>query len=185
MIRILCLLLFTLPAFAQSFTLDALMQTLAQVREVQGRFQETKELALLDQPLTSHGTLHYRAPDYLQKQTLSPQPETFELRGDVLTLNQSGHAQRRLSLDDHPVLRAFVESFRATLAGDTATLHRYYWAELSGGWDGWTLRLTPKDFAMTDYVSHVLIHGVQDHITAVETVETGGDRSRMTISRHD
>lgn len=187
MIRCLYLLLLALalPAVAQPLTLDLLMQKLSMIKEVRGQFQETKELALLDQPLTSHGTLYYRAPDIMQKQTLAPQPEVFDLHGDVLTLDRPEHGLRRLVLDEYPVLRAFVEAFRATLAGDAATLQRYYWVELSGTSDDWTLHLTPKEFAVTDYVSYVLIHGTQNLIDRVETVEASGDRSVMMIRRND
>lgn len=164
-----------------SIELSQLMHTLSEVREAGGRFTERKYLAILSEPLILHGSVRYQAPDYLRKEYDDPDSESFQVRGDELTVEFPDGRRRDLSIDDHPVLRAFVESYRATLAGDEATLKRYFFLDLSGRMDAWELRLTPRQVELADYLSAVIIRGRKNAAYSVETLEASGDRSVMTL----
>ena len=170
------------PAHASEFTLTVLMKSLSGVSAVSAHFRETKELAMLQQPLYTSGILRYRAPDYVKKQTLLPQSELLEIQGDELLIDQPEKGRHQLSLDDYPAIRAFVESFRATLAGDAATLGRYYQILLTGDAAGWRLQLQPRDAKMAEYIESIIIQGEEDRILTIETLETNGDRSLMSIT---
>ena len=78
-------------------------------------------------------------------------------------------------------LMAFVASFRATLAGDLATLQRYYRLKLGGGPDDWTLTLIPTETAMVAVIREVVIEGSGARLRRVTTLEQGGDSSLLTI----
>lgn len=163
--------------------IEQLMEALRQVKSAHAKFVERKHLALLKAPLDSSGTLVYRAPDHLEKHTLRPSPESLILDGDRVTLEKlEGGPQRILQLEQYPVLRAFVESMRSTLAGDLATLRRYYDVDLAGTEARWRLTLRPRDPGMRDVVTEIRIEGRSRSITAVTVLETGGDRSTMTLS---
>jgi len=106
------------------------------------------------------------------------------LERDELTIENKERNQRRtLLLQDYPVVWAFVESFRSTLAGDLATLNRFYRVGLEGGERRWRLTLKPSDPKMQDVVSEIRISGSRSRISVIEIIETGGDRSVMTITR--
>jgi len=157
------------------------MQWLSQVDKVSAHFRERKELAILEEPLEMTGILRYRAPDYVKKQVILPYRESFEVQGDRLFIDTPEAGQRQLSLPGYPALHAFVESFRATLAGDLGGLERYYRVRLDGEATAWRLRLEPLDQEMAQYVTAIIIRGSNDQVLSIETLETGGDRSLMTI----
>ena len=161
--------------------IDALMEKLSEVRIASGTFTERKYFSILDQPMILKGTVRYRAPDYVRKEYHDPDSESYEVRGDDLTIEYPDGRRRDLSIDEHPVLRAFVESYRGTLAGDLETLSRHFELELGGHMDAWQLRLTPRNLELAEYLSAVVLRGREGTVTSVETLEANGDRSVMTL----
>ena len=172
------------PGDAAGWDIQRLMQELAQVKTAQGRFVERKHLAILSAPLEFSGTLVYVAPSRLEKHALAPRPESLVLEREELTIENKERKQRRtLVLQDYPVIWAFVESIRSTLAGDLPTLSRFYQVSLDGGERRWRLTLKPSEPRMQDVVSEIRISGDRSWINVIEIIETGGDRSVMTITR--
>ena len=169
---------------AAGWDIKRLMQELGQVKTANARFVERKHLAILNAPLEISGTLVYVAPSRLEKHTLAPRPESLVLEREELTIESKERNQRRtLVLQDYPVIWAFVESIRSTLAGDLPTLSRFYQVGLDGGERRWRLSLIPSEPRMQDVVSEIRISGDRGWINAIEMIETGGDRSVMTIIR--
>lgn len=166
---------------SRTWDLGALMQTLRHVEHAKARFVERKYLQMLDKPLELTGTLEYRAPDHLERRTLTPKPESFVVDGDRLRLENARGHQRTLALQDHTVLWAFVESIRATLNGDLAQLERFYAVSLDGDAQRWQLSLTPKVPKMSAIIRLIRIGGSGGAIRTVEIQETRGDRSVMTV----
>jgi hypothetical protein len=164
------------------FTLQTLMNALAEVESVDAAFREIKEVPILDEPITLTGILRYRAPDYVKKQVLLPQRETIEISGDQVYIDSAKRGQHRLRLGDYPGVGAFVESFRATLAGDIDSLTRYWRVDLDGDFDRWHLRLEPIDAAMAEQVESILIRGRQRRLLRIDTRQSDGGRSVMTIT---
>jgi hypothetical protein len=160
--------------------LDQVLQLLAQRRHGHVTFTEVHELAVLEHPLQSSGELLYDAPDRLEKRTLAPKPEDLLLEHGVLTA-QRGNRRRVLNLRDYPQVVPFVESIRATLAGDRAALERYFNLQFSGSLARWTLELVPRDATLARSVQQVRIEGERDAIRSVEIRQRDGDLSRLTI----
>ena len=171
------------PAAAEWGVAD-LMRSMKAVESSKARFSERKELAILNEPLESSGTLIYRAPDRLEKHTLVPERASMVLEGDRLVLEDARRGGRKsFALHEHPVVRAFVESIRSTLAGDLSTLQRFYSVELEGSEPAWRLVLRPREPEMKAAVDEIRISGGGTSIARIEIREAGGDRSVMTISR--
>jgi outer membrane lipoprotein-sorting protein len=172
------------PAAGADWSAEQLMRALAAVKSSQAMFVERKHVAILTAPLESRGRLVYRAPDRLEKHTLSPRRESLVLEGDELTLESPDRKQRRtVRLQDQPVVRAFVESIRSTLAGDLATLNSFYAIRLEGSERQWRLTLKPADRQVQELVTEIRIAGSRDAVASVEFLETSGDRTVMTITR--
>jgi hypothetical protein len=176
-----------LPATAQGNppperggTLDALMSVLAQRQHGHVQFVEQQFLSMLDHPLESSGEMRYDAPDRLEKRTLEPRPETLVLTGGILTVDR-GKSHRVVDLHAYPQAQPFVESVRATLAGDRAALERIFTLELNGSLAKWTLELVPKDPKVKRSVAEVRIEGAQDQLLKVEIRQADGDHSLMTL----
>lgn len=160
--------------------LDQLMGALAQRKHGHVTFTEQKFIALLDRPIESSGELSYDAPDRLEKKTLEPKPESLVLEGGVVTA-QRGRHHYVLDLRQYPQVVPFIESIRATLAGDRAALERVFNVEFTGSFDRWTLGLTPLDARLAGSVKDIRIAGEKDLIHTVEIREADGDRSLLTI----
>jgi outer membrane lipoprotein-sorting protein len=168
---------------AGDWGLEQLMQSLRQVKSSKGKFVERKHLAILNAPLEFSGTLVYTAPGRIEKHTLLPKPESMVLAGDMLTMENKARNQRRtLVLKDYPVVWAFVEGMRSTLAGDLPSLQRFYQVSLEGNAAQWRLTLKPSEPAMQAWVSEMRISGSQNRVRTIEVIESQGDRSVMTIS---
>ncbi|HET9403783.1 MAG TPA: outer membrane lipoprotein carrier protein LolA [Burkholderiales bacterium] len=166
-----------------AWDVNRLMRELGQVKSSRARFVESKHIAILSAPLESTGTLLYTAPGRLEKHTQTPRRESLVLEGDRLILENKDRNQRRtFALQDQPVIWAFVESIRSTLAGDLATLNRFYQVALDGGERQWRLTLKPAEPDMQGMVSEIRIGGSRNRVNTIEIIETQGDRSVMTIT---
>lgn len=160
------------------------MQSLRQVKIARGRFVERKYLAILNAPLEFSGTLVYIAPGHLEKDTLLPRAESMILEQDKLVVESKEKNQRRtLALQEYPVIWAFVEGIRSTLAGDLETLKRFYQVSLEGNESRWRLELKPVEPDMQRVVSEIRISGGGSRISTIEIVEAEGDHSIMTITQ--
>lgn len=155
------------------------MAALAAMRESRARFVEEKELPELDRPLTARGTLAWRAPDRLEKHTTEPFEERLLVEGDRLLLERPDRrARQEIALDTAPEIRPLVEAIRATLAGDAATLRRYFTVDFSGDVARWRLVLTPLSVRVLAAVQRITVEGEGAFIRVVETQGREG-RSRM------
>jgi hypothetical protein len=176
-----CLLgLASIAAYGAADDLDTVMHLLAARRHGEVSFVEQQFLSLLKRPVESSGELIYDAPNRLEKRTLEPHAESLVLAGDVLTV-QRGHRSHVLELKSYPQILPFVESIRATLAGDRGALERVFRLEFSGDLARWTLLLTPLDAQVAKSVSQIQIDGSRDDLLRVEIRQADGDRSLMTL----
>jgi outer membrane lipoprotein-sorting protein len=176
----LCFLLLTSYAVPASDDLDAVLESLATRRHGTVDFVEQKFLSLLKRPVESSGTLVYDAPDRLEKRTLEPRPETLLLRGDVLTVQRATRS-RVLDLKSYPQILPFIESVRATLAGDRAALEKQFVLQFSGNLARWTLTLKPVNAELAKSIRQIQIDGSGNDLLRVEIRQADGDRSLMTL----
>ncbi|KVL13080.1 outer membrane lipoprotein carrier protein LolA [Burkholderia cepacia] len=165
---------------APAWTLDRLMSTLAQHKSGRATFTETKYLSIATQPVESSGELVFVAPDHLEKHTLSPKPEHLVVDGDMLTVERNNR-KYTLALARYPELGAFIDSIRATLAGNRFALEQVYQVALAGRGDDWTLTLTPLDSRMLKVVSTITLDGTRDLLRSVAIRQADGDRSVMRL----
>ena len=171
-----------LPALAIGAAdgLDDVMRLLAMREHGRVEFVEQQFLKILDHPLESSGELRYDAPDRLEKRTLQPRRETLVLAGGTLTAERGGRT-RTLDLHRYPQVLPFVESIRATLAGDRSALEKVFRVDFNGGIERWTLTLAPRDAELERAVKQVQIDGMGDQLIRVEIRQPDGDRSLMTL----
>lgn len=165
---------------APAWNLDRLMSTLAQHKSGRATFTETKYLSIATQPVESSGELVFVAPDHLEKHTLSPKPEHLVVDGDMLTVERNNR-KFTLALARYPELGAFIDSIRATLAGNRFALEQVYKVALAGRGDDWTLTLTPLDSRMLKVVSTITLDGTRDMLRSVAIRQADGDRSVMRL----
>lgn len=170
------------PACAAEFDLAALMEMLAGVASAKDDFTETKHSALLSTPLVLKGSLVYARPDRLEKIVLAPYEERTVIAGNSVTIeNRTLKQTRTFSLASSAAVSALVESMRATLAGDRATLERHYSVQLDGRAEAWRLGLAPRERKLAAMIKRIQISGVRERVKRIEIEEASGDRSVMLI----
>jgi outer membrane lipoprotein-sorting protein len=176
------LLLGAVIGHAAEWDIDQLMRGLAQTHSSHANFVEKKTLAMLAKPVESSGELFYTAPDYLEKRTLKPKPESMILDRGTLVIER-GRQKHQLQLQDYPELAAFIDSIRGTLAGERKALERNYRLSLDGSAEHWTLQLLPTDEKMQTVVKRIRIAGVFDAVRSIEITQADGDSSLMLIEK--
>lgn len=173
------------PNDGASASLNQIMAALHAVRHVEARYVERRTLHALRTPLETRGTLHFDAPDRLEKAT-DPQAngtkERLTIKGNQLTIDRGrGTAPIVLMLNEHPEIGVLVESIRATLSGDADALRQIFDISLAGAVSGWQLVLQPHDAAQRAVLQWMRITGYGGRIAAIDTQDGGGDHSEMTI----
>jgi outer membrane lipoprotein-sorting protein len=183
-ILFLLLVFVTQAAYAEDPTwgLPQLMQAMAKINESKVTFTEKKTMSVLSEPLVLSGELYYMRPNRIERHVLKPKEEHWVVEGDSLVMTQ-GKKQRKISLSAYPIAQAFIESIRATLAGDQRMLESFYRIKFEGTEKNWALYLQPIDTHMLQYIESIKINGVGSQITVIETIETNGDKSVMTIKQ--
>ncbi|SAK47798.1 acyltransferase [Caballeronia fortuita] len=162
------------------WTLDRLMNTLGAKKSGRAHFTETRYLKIAQEPLESSGELVFAAPDHLEKHTTSPKPENLVVDGDMLTVERNGR-KVTIPLRNYPELGAFIESIRATLAGNRFALENAYRVSIDGKGDDWTMTLVPSDSRMKQKVSSITLAGTGAALSRVEIRQADGDRSLMRL----
>ena len=175
------LCLCTLVAPAAAADLDDVMSALASTPHGRVGFVERQHLALLDRPVESSGELLYTPPDHLEKRTLKPKPSSLIVAGDVLTV-QRGARKHVMQLRDYPQAAPFINSIRATLAGDRATLERHFKVQMQGSREQWLLELTPLAAQGKGGVAQISMRGAGGDLKAIDILQTDQDRSELLIT---
>jgi len=165
---------------AAALELDDVLASLRGVSERHGTFEETKRMALLNGPLVRKGTLDYVRPDRLTMRVESPYYEKLDIAGDTLTIERRTGVTR-LALASQPQVAAWVESLRATLAGDRAALTTHFDVKVEGTGSDWRMLLVPRDAALAAVVARVAIAGQGAAVVRFEIDEVKGDTSRVEI----
>jgi hypothetical protein len=175
--------LFALPAWtAANDTLDAVMLSLAARNHGHAVFTERQFVSLLKSPVDLTGDLYFQAPDHLEKITRTPVPESLVIDKGTLTMTR-GTLHHTVALGAYPQVGAFIDSIRATLAGDRASLEGTYSLAFKAVGGHWTLSLTPRDQKLAGIIREIHITGADASIERVETIRPDGDRSVMMITQ--
>ena len=183
---VLFLLLCTIqPALAWAdWTVAALMQELASSSHPVVQFSESKTLSYLDVPLSSNGGLRVGKNGQLTKETISPQYERLIIDSDTVKVLREGDDEVTLELSDYPVMRGFIEAFRATLLGDVDSLSKYYKLEMKGERKLWSLQLYPLQATLAAVIRIIEIEGSGDMINSFIIEEQSGDSTTLMITEY-
>jgi hypothetical protein len=174
------LILLAAACLGMSDDLDAVMGLLAMRGRAHVEFIEQQFIALRSRPVESSGDMRFEAPDRLEKRTLLPRTQTLLLAGGVLTVERAGQTQA-LDVRRYPQTQPFLDSLRATLAGDRRALEQAFHLAFAGGVPRWSLTLVPVDREVLRVVQQVRIDGARDQLLHVELRQANGDRSLMTL----
>lgn len=165
-------------------TLEHVVTLLKEAREPVVSFEEETYSSLLTRPLVVRGRLRVLPPATLEKEVLEPYRERYRIEGDLVTFeSERTHLKQTISLEAYPMLRSFVEAFRASLAGDAVRLKQTYDIRVNGDRRSWTVRLRPLDSMSQSMIEHILLSGVEGRIATITVWGVDGDHSVMKLLR--
>jgi hypothetical protein len=168
---------------SNAWNVEQLLQSIAKNRQTEVRFKETSFSHLLTKPLKSQGILRFTPPATLEKQVTGPQDERYLVEGDkILVESKARRMNKTLSLQDYPILQAFVEAFRSTLGNDVHTLRRFYRVTLDGSPSQWVMTLQPLNQAMREVVELIRFSGEGEQVERIAILAPDGDESVMVIT---
>lgn len=173
---------------ARAITLDEVLRRFRGLSGLSARFREEKRMQLLAAPLVSEGTLDYLAPGTMIRRTAAPSPSVALIEGPRLRFrDESG--EQSLDLDAMPLVRQFIESFMALVAGDRAALERSYSAEFHNPDRGdparWSLTLRPRGAALARVFREIVLSGAGVILATLTVRETSGDESVTVFTQVD
>lgn len=163
---------------------------LARPAPMRTSFVEERASRLLKKPLRLAG--EYRRPDQdtLIRQVRTPYAETTTITTPASPDGGAGQAtierggkSRTYSLERVPELASLQASFGALLAGDRATLERYYAVATRGTRERWIMALAPKQPSLAAKVKQILLYGRGAELRCIETEAAGsGDIQRTLLA---
>jgi hypothetical protein len=173
--------LFALAAYAEersdpaSFSLAELMDGMASTPGVIANFREQKQIALLEEPLESSGTLYFVPPDRFARFTSRPEASLLVIDGAKLRFEQGGGA--KFDLSGSPMARVFVDNFIVLFNGDLPRLQDLYHTQFSAEGENWTLILEPRGSPLRGIVKEIALRGNRRGIREIVMQSSDGDRT--------
>ena len=171
-------------AIGNEWNISSLMSSLSDVTYAKLDFKETKRSIFIITDLIIEGTIEYKAPDYIEKNSFTPKIEKVIIEGDSMTIESTGKAGKvdapvrtqNYSVKSHPILKAAVESIRAMLAGDLDLLQENYKIEFEGVQSDWKLNLIPKADDIREFIQQMNLSGNDTEIAEIVTIQADGDK---------
>ncbi|MDG1462110.1 MAG: hypothetical protein P8R04_00945 [Gammaproteobacteria bacterium] len=152
-------------------------------RDVVLEFDELRMSPKLRVPVAVKGTMIFSSEGIMTKTVIEPFFESVTISQHTVTLAR-GKKIRSMSLDARPGLAAFYSGLRALLSGDVATLERLFDAEVNGSGDhgGRTVRLSPKDAELAQFVNLLTIIVINSDVRSVRTEQASGAWQEMVFA---
>lgn len=181
------------PETAAGQSVESLLAGMAGTRGVVARFDEVKELALLDQPIRSRGVLYFVPPDRMVRITEAPLRTALVVDGARIAFHD-GSRNEPVDLSNEPTARQFVENFSVLFGADVERLRERY--ELTyqppeesagspGASAGWRMQLVPRSVLVRRVISEVVLRGDLRAIREITILESDGDRTVTSVSPID
>lgn len=161
--------------------LNEVMKQLANVKQSNSEFIETKSISLLDNEIKLSGLLEYTAPNSFIKQTLKPNHELFKVTGNALHIKNADGEESDLLVSNYPAIEMFVVAYQGILSGDLKKLTEFYKVTFKGNSKHWNISLFPIEDDALEYIEMITVEGQGAIISKIITLESSGDKSIMLI----
>jgi hypothetical protein len=165
-------------------TLETLMERMASTPGVVAEFRETREVGLLDAPLSVEGTIYFVPPDRMVRRTHHPGVSVLVLDGERMRFRDEAGGDD-FDLAASPEARHFVDNFIVLFNGDLEGLRERYRVEFEAAGARWKLALAPRRSPVRDFIDSILLRGVGRSLQEMVMVETDGDRTTTVFVETD
>lgn len=170
-----------MPAHAKE--VDGVRARLAKPAVLRGQFEQQKQLQSFRNPLTSSGDFLLLRDRGVTWNTRQPFASSTRLtRRKLLATMPDGSTQVLVDASSSPAMAAVNALLMALVAGDLDALAmRFTLKETLRADGGWSLTLQPRDAALKQAFSRIVLDGDR-YVRGVEIIEPAGDRTRIRFS---
>ena len=165
-----------------TLTLETLMHHMATTSGVRAEFHEVKQIALLEEPLESDGTLYFIPPSRMARVTRTPGATTLLIDGSRMSYRDMAGGNS-VDLSANRVARTIVENFVVLFNGDLRALRDRYNVGYDADGPRWDMRLVPKGPPVSQLIASIELNGDGPALKQMVLVEKEGDRT--TTFFHD
>ena len=176
-----CLSLIVWPVHTGAAPVADIQAILAKPKVLCGRFDQTKQLAGLKNPLRSSGRFCVVADKGVLWRSLQPFANTLRLTRDEIVQWQGERVTMRLNAQQEPTLRLIYSILFAVLAGDLGQLEKHF--DVDGVVrDGvWSVKLKARDSGVAKVIGAIALDGGA-YVKNIAIDEASGDRTRIVFS---
>ncbi len=161
--------------------LESLMQIFAASGGVRARFQESRHISILTDPIETGGMLYFAPPDRLARHATRPGRSSVVVEaGRASFADETG--KRSFDLSTSEVARTLIGNLMVVFRGDLELLRARHSISFRSDGRRWTLDLEPRSRAVRAIIERVRITGTGRVLTDMETLESNADRTIMRFS---
>ncbi len=177
MIRV---LLFAISLLSCGANAGAAIEQLAidakSIQGINGKFTQSRHIAILSTPLRSAGEFRYQREIGLVWHVSHPVESTLEISYDkgLRLVNDDGEAKSVTGAE------LLTQLFLGLFSGNLDALLDIFNIDEHKDETTWRLHLTPKSDALRQHISHINIVG-NNGVNAITVVETSGDRNEIHL----
>ena len=154
---------------------------LAKPKVLCGRFDQTKQLAGLKNPLRSNGRFCVVADKGVLWRSLQPFANTLRLTRDEIVQWHGERLAMRLNAKQEPTVRLINTLLFSMLAGDLGQLEKYFDVEGVAGDGAWSVKLKARDAGVAKVIGAIALDGGA-YVKNIAIDEANGDRTRIVFS---
>ena len=154
---------------------------LAKPKVLCGRFDQTKQLAGLKNPLRSSGRFCVVADKGVLWRSLQPFANTLRLTRAEIVQWQGERVTLRLNAQQEPTLQLINSLLFAVLAGDLGQLEKHFDVDGVVGDGVWSVKLKARDAGVAKVIAAIALDGGA-HVKNIAIDEANGDRTRIVFS---
>ena len=179
-VRAICLGLLAWPLLAVAPVAD-IQAILAKPKILCGRFDQTKQLAGLKNPLRSNGRFCVVADKGVLWRSLQPFTNTLRLTRDEIVQWQGGRQALRLDAKQEPTVRLINNLLFAVLAGDLGQLAKHFDVDGAVNDGAWSAKLKARDPGVAKVIAAIALDGAA-YVKNIAIDDANGDRTRIVFS---
>jgi len=154
---------------------------LAKPRVLCGRFDQTKQLVGLKNPLLSNGRFCVVADKGVLWRSLHPFASTLRLTRDEIIQWQGERVTLRLNAQQEPTLRLINGILFAVLTGNFSELEKYFDVDGVVRNSAWSVKLKARDSGVAKVIGAIALEGGA-YVNNIAIDEANGDRTRIVFS---
>ena len=168
-------------ALASSGPAERIPSILAKPKVLCGRFDQSKQLVGLKNPVTSNGRFCIVADKGVLWRSLQPFPNTLKLTRDEILEIRGERITQRLDARREPAVRMINNVLFALFAGDLAQLEKLFDIQGEVQEKNWSITLKAREPALAKAIGAIALEGGV-YVKSITISEASGDLTKIIFS---